>query len=140
RSGLISETAPTRVVLPTPKPPATTIFAEVVARVGAAALELAKSTEDPFEQRDVRRTARLARGGGLVDGDETGLGKVGDEDAGDPERDSGERGDLGDRLDLAAQADDAGVLGQQAAGAVGVAGGRDQRLDGQLVARPGAAA
>ncbi|CAM5540572.1 hypothetical protein SRIMM317S_01854 [Streptomyces rimosus subsp. rimosus] len=30
RSGLISETAPTNVVLPTPKPPATTIFAEVV--------------------------------------------------------------------------------------------------------------
>jgi hypothetical protein len=29
RSGAISETAPTKVVLPTPKPPATTIFAEV---------------------------------------------------------------------------------------------------------------
>jgi hypothetical protein len=29
---LISETAPTNVVLPTPKPPATTIFAEVVER------------------------------------------------------------------------------------------------------------
>ncbi len=33
RSGLISETAPTNVVLPTPKPPATTIFAEVVERL-----------------------------------------------------------------------------------------------------------
>ncbi len=31
-SGLISETAPTNVVLPTPKPPATTIFADVVER------------------------------------------------------------------------------------------------------------
>ena len=29
-SGTISDTEPTRVVLPTPKPPATTIFAEVV--------------------------------------------------------------------------------------------------------------
>jgi hypothetical protein len=29
RSGGISETAPTKVVLPTPNPPATTIFAEV---------------------------------------------------------------------------------------------------------------
>ena len=30
-SGAISETAPTSVVLPTPNPPAMTIFAEVVA-------------------------------------------------------------------------------------------------------------
>ena len=37
RSGLISETAPTNVVLPTPKPPATTIFAEVVEREAPAA-------------------------------------------------------------------------------------------------------
>src|SRR6478609_3882122 len=133
RRGLISETAPTSVVLPTPKPPATTILAEVVARLGAAALELAKSTEDPFEQRDVRRTARLARGGGLVDGDQAGLGQVCDEDAGDPERDARQRGDLGDRLDLAAQRHDAGVLGEQPARSGG-AGGRDQRLDGQLVA------
>ncbi len=29
-SGAISETAPTKVVLPTPKPPATTIFTDVV--------------------------------------------------------------------------------------------------------------
>ncbi len=29
-SGVISEIAPTRVVLPTPKPPATTIFAEMI--------------------------------------------------------------------------------------------------------------
>src|SRR6478609_1505995 len=78
RRGLISETAPTRVVLPTPKPPATTIFAEVVARLGAAAaLELAKSTEDPFEQRDVGLVAGFAAGSGLVDADEAGLGQVG---------------------------------------------------------------
>ncbi len=32
-SGMISETDPTKVVLPTPKPPATTIFAEIVAEV-----------------------------------------------------------------------------------------------------------
>ena len=30
RSGSISETAPTRVVLPTPKPPATTILVEAL--------------------------------------------------------------------------------------------------------------
>ncbi|KUJ64600.1 hypothetical protein ACZ90_58770 [Streptomyces albus subsp. albus] len=58
RSGLISDTAPTNVVLPTPKPPATTIFAEVVERAGAAS-ELAKSTEHPFQQCHVRRSARV---------------------------------------------------------------------------------
>src|SRR4051812_34755248 len=56
RSGLISETAPTNVVLPTPKPPATTIFADVVEREGPP-LELAKSTEHPFEQSHVWLTA-----------------------------------------------------------------------------------
>ncbi len=30
-SGLISDTAPTKVVLPTPKPPATTILTDVIA-------------------------------------------------------------------------------------------------------------
>src|SRR5207244_5029181 len=76
RSGLISETAPTNVVLPTPKPPATTILAEVVARLGS---ELAKSTEHPFEQGHVRRTGRLVATR-LVDGDEPGLGQVRDKD------------------------------------------------------------
>src|SRR2546429_7169028 len=69
RSGLISETAPTNVVLPTPKPPATTIFAEVVARPRlspappsepAPVSKLAKATEHPLQQRHVRRAARLA--------------------------------------------------------------------------------
>src|ERR1041385_8481908 len=59
RSGLISETAPTNVVLPTPKPPATTIFADVVERA-APPLELAKSTEHPFEQRYVRSAAGIS--------------------------------------------------------------------------------
>jgi hypothetical protein len=53
-SGVISETEPTKVVLPTPNPPATTIFTDVMAAVSPAedrtGLELAKSTEHPFEQ------------------------------------------------------------------------------------------
>src|SRR5689334_19111672 len=44
RSGWISDTAPTNVVLPTPNPPATTILADVVRS------ERAKSTEHPFDQ------------------------------------------------------------------------------------------
>ncbi|CAM2970972.1 hypothetical protein STAL104432_09660 [Streptomyces albus] len=92
RSGLISETAPTKVVLPTPKPPATTIFAEVVERAvvppTGPALELPKSTEHPFEQCHVWLTVggRLVATG-LVDGDQPGFGQVGDENPGDAERD-----------------------------------------------------
>src|SRR5690606_5229773 len=54
RSGTISETAPTNVVLPTPKPPATTILAEVglLVRVSTCAVEsnTPESTENPFDQ------------------------------------------------------------------------------------------
>ena len=35
-SGVISETAPTKVVLPTPKPPAITIFTDVIAVLPAS--------------------------------------------------------------------------------------------------------
>ncbi len=86
RSGLISDTAPTNVVLPTPKPPATTIFAEVVERA-APPLELAKSTEHPFEQCHIWLAAGGLVTAGLMDGDESGLGQVGDEDPGNAEGD-----------------------------------------------------
>ncbi|GAA2990030.1 hypothetical protein GCM10017559_07510 [Streptosporangium longisporum] len=50
-NGMISETAPTKVVLPTPKPPATTIFVDVI-----PASEPAKPTEHPFKQIEIRLT------------------------------------------------------------------------------------
>src|SRR5699024_11482699 len=56
--GLISDTPPTSVVLPTPKPPATTILAE---DVGPAATDVfasesnsPKATEHPFHEFDTR--------------------------------------------------------------------------------------
>src|SRR5438094_4021640 len=62
-SGVISETDPTKVVFPTPKPPATTIFTDVIAASSASprsgGLELAKSTEHPFEQVQVRAALRV---------------------------------------------------------------------------------
>src|SRR3954469_18744104 len=63
-NGSISETDPTNVVLPTPKPPATTILAEVVVGAGSSttASEPSKSTQHPFHQRHVRDVAR-GRGG-----------------------------------------------------------------------------
>src|SRR3954464_15925910 len=47
RRGTISETEPTRVVLPTPKPPATTIFGEAAVRLR---LESTESTESHSEK------------------------------------------------------------------------------------------
>src|SRR5580693_1805388 len=56
-SGVISETDPTKVVLPTPKPPATTILTDVIAvscGLPHRGSDLTKSTEYPFEQVKVR--------------------------------------------------------------------------------------
>src|SRR5262245_33900080 len=47
-SGVISDTAPTNVVLPTPKPPATTSFTEVMRRM-AGALEASDTIDHPVE-------------------------------------------------------------------------------------------
>src|SRR6478609_3511270 len=111
RSGLISETAPTNVVLPTPKPPATTIFAEVVARA-APPLELAKSTEHPFEQRHIRRAAGLSVAR-LVDGHHAGFRQIRDKDPGHTERHRQQCRHLGHRLDLTAEVADPLVLREQ---------------------------
>src|SRR5690349_25141206 len=63
RSGTISDTAPTKVVLPTPKPPATTIFAEVglALRVSTWAVEsyTPESTENALEQLATFDVARI---------------------------------------------------------------------------------
>src|SRR5580693_9924241 len=70
-SGVISETEPTKVVLPTPKPPATTIFTDVMAGasdLGWATLDLTESTKHPFEQMEVRTALRVIA---LMDADES---------------------------------------------------------------------
>src|SRR4051812_17617935 len=127
RSGLISDTAPTNVVLPTPKPPATTIFAEVVARPPS---ELAKSTEHPFEQCHVRCTAVVLVAARLVNGDESGLGEVRDKDPGHAEGHGQEGRHLRDRLHFAAEVADALVLGEEPHQLGRVGRGADQRLYG----------
>src|SRR5882757_7753610 len=56
-SGMISGTDPTKVVLPTPKPPATTIFTGVITvstGLPSKDCDLAKFTVYPFEQVKVR--------------------------------------------------------------------------------------
>src|ERR687889_1759987 len=92
-SGSISETAPTSVVLPTPNPPATTIFAEVIsAGCAPARSELAKSTQHPFQQIHPLREALL--GSGAVQCQELVGDHVGDEHAGDPQWEPAVRRDL----------------------------------------------
>src|SRR4051812_4902073 len=96
-SGSISETAPTIVVLPTPKPPATTIFAEVISLGCAPARsELAKSTQHPFQQIHPLREAFL--GSGTVQRQQPVGDQVGDEHPGDAQREPAVGRDLGQRL------------------------------------------
>src|SRR5215471_12802036 len=80
--GVISETDPTKVVLPTPKPPATTILTEVIAVSPVllwAGLELAKSTEHPFEQVEIRAALGVIK---LVNPDQSLYRHIGDENTG----------------------------------------------------------
>src|SRR6266568_8179399 len=82
-SGVISETDPTKVVLPTPKPPATTILTDVIAASPAlprGGLELAESTEHPFEQVKVRAALSVIK---LVNPDQPLHRHIGDKDSGD---------------------------------------------------------
>ena len=84
-SGSISETAPTSVVLPTPKPPAMTIFAEVISLGCAPARsELAKSTQYPFQQIHPLRESLF--GSGTVQCQQSVGDHVGDEHTSDPQR------------------------------------------------------
>jgi len=87
-SGVISDTEPTNVVFPTPKPPATTIFTEVIADAspppcGRATLDLTESTKHPFEQVEVRTALRIIA---LVNADKPVRAHVGDENPGHAQR------------------------------------------------------
>src|SRR5919199_6462048 len=107
RSGTISETAPTKVVLPAPNPPDTTIFVE---REGRRSEPL-KATEHSPQESWVTFVAVGRRG--LEDLDEAEVDHVGDDDAGHPEGDPQFGGDLrnGDRSP--ADLDHAVMLGGQ---------------------------
>src|SRR5690349_4006625 len=101
RSGVISDMAPTNVVLPTPNPPATTIFAEVI-RLREAPLLRAKSTEHPLDQLPalVQRGVPGQRRRHLH---QPVREQVGHQHLGHPERNGQVRGHLRDRAPLHAQ-------------------------------------
>src|SRR5919108_158767 len=109
-SGVISDTAPTNVVFPTPNPPATTILtgmgsptsAHLGLQAGQQALEDLGARAPGVGQRR------------QVD-DEQPLGvQVGHEDPGDADRHAHLGGHLGDRDRAPAHGDDAGLLEAQA--------------------------
>src|SRR3954469_19452001 len=80
-SGVISETEPTSVVLPTPNPPAMTIFADVTRpTVGRCDMsEPAKSTQHPLQQFSAHRVIRVVQGCRFIHRDKAIRGHVGDE-------------------------------------------------------------
>src|SRR4029077_7410 len=85
-SGVISDTEPTNVVLPTPNPPATTILTEVIAgasALGWATLDLTESTKHPFEQMEVRTALRVIA---LMNADEAVRAHIRDENPGYAQR------------------------------------------------------
>src|SRR4051794_29182498 len=103
-SGVISETDPTSVVLPTPKPPAMTIFADVT-RPAAGRCDMsepAKSTQHPFQQFRAYRVGFIIQRSGLVHRDQAVGGHVGDDDSRHTERQLHACGDFSERLHTAA--------------------------------------
>src|ERR1700692_846891 len=85
-TGGISETVLTRVVFPTPKPPATTIFADVTFG-GTRSGELARAINDSLQQPVVKR----GRVGVFVDLHVVAGSQVLEQHAGDAERHAGVR-------------------------------------------------
>src|SRR5919202_4393530 len=91
RSGTISDTAPTKVVLPAPNPPDTTIFVE---REGRRSEPLEATEHSPQESW----VTFVAVGGrGLEDLDQTEVDHVSDDHAGHPEGYPQLGGNLGHR-------------------------------------------
>src|SRR3954447_24394797 len=116
RNGSISEIAPTNVVLPTAKPPATTIFiATGTDRARAFAAkpdccrrsESADSIKQPLEQRDIVRRVLSPD----LDGDRVRGHQISDEHARNTDGEQQTSRDLRDRERRLAQVDDATRFG-----------------------------
>ena len=107
RSGLISLTAPTSVVLPTPKPPAIRILA-AAGRFRRAVSECLESIEHLPQQSLDRLPAASAWS---RDPDQSLADEVAEQDADHPEREVDFGGQVDDRRGPAAQAQDPPVLG-----------------------------
>src|SRR5690606_2904378 len=136
-SGAISEIEPTKVVLPTAKPPATTILTGM----GPSALGSSKcleAIEHPFEQSEVGAVPDVVR---TVDRDVALAREVAHEHPGDAEVQAQVGGDLRDRHGGDAQRHDAGPLeGELSRFGLTLRRRADHRLDGQVGAGTSASA
>src|ERR1700689_4083367 len=136
--GVISDTEPTKVVLPTPKPPATTIFTEVIAEAspppcGRATLDLTESTKHPFEQVKVGAALRVVT---LVNAHEAVRAHVRDKDPRHAERHPQHGRDLGDGSPVEAELQDRLALRCEHGQIARLVHGRgDQGLKRELVPR-----
>src|SRR5262245_40609097 len=108
-SGWISLTAPTRVVLPTPKPPAMRIFS-ATGRTAPSGSEGSKTIKNRLEYALVGNLCGRHRG---ARADEPTVEQVAEQDPDGADREVEFRGDLRDRHRALAEPDDRGVLGQQ---------------------------
>src|SRR6266571_7536217 len=109
-SGMISDTAPTKVVLPTPKPPAMTILTGVGAGVElppGMRLDGPESIQHPLEKCEV---GPVAWAGGAVHDHEPLVGHVTDEDPRHAERDVEPGRDLRNADDVPAEQRDRAPL------------------------------
>jgi hypothetical protein len=139
RSGTISETAPTNVVLPAPKPPDTTIFVD---RVGLPSEPL-KATEHPPQECWVPFVPDAGRS--IHDLHQPQVNHVRDDHSGYPEWHRNPGRDLRDGDSTRAELDHAGVLRRQQRTMTGVVTAdrrADQRLEGETTSwlRPPAGA
>src|SRR5438874_12317042 len=110
-SGGISETAVTNVVLPTPKPPATTNFTEVIRpRAELGASEGPYTVDHPGERRELDLD-----GVGVMNSKAAAVDQIGDQHCCNSERNADFRGNLRDRSRLSAHLEDLRVLERRAA-------------------------
>jgi hypothetical protein len=135
-SGVISETEPTNVVLPTPNPPATTIFTEVIADAapcGAPTLDLTESTKHPFEQIQIRPAFGVIP---LMDAHQAIGSHIRDENPSHAERQPQDSGDFRHRSPVPAELQD-GLAFRREHGKIPrlVHRRRDQGLNLKLITR-----
>src|SRR5262245_44740184 len=131
--GMISQTAPTKVVLPTPKPPAMTTLTRAAAHnstAGEPDLYCPESIEHPLEKRKV---GAVADAGGPVHGDQPFLGHVAHQDTNDAKGQVEPRGDLRDGQDVPAEQGDRPPFETQGQRRLTLRGGGDQRLQLEVV-------
>src|SRR4051812_800837 len=114
-NGRISLTERTRVVLPAPKPPTTTIFRPVSAAAASGvrwegSSEVAEPIEDLLEQGGFGKRRYGLGGAGVTGADLAHVVQVADEDAGDRDGQLQLGGDLHQRRGVSAQLEDPHVL------------------------------